>query len=116
MAENFKRSRPYKKRWARQDFYLKGCASGVKVPDSSQAALEKSLKYLKRQMKDSDVINQVKAKREFVKPSVARRRAKEVGSRKQWVYDQTCKRFWDEHCWIAPVPKNYGPNPSDLCD
>ena len=88
MAENFKKSRPYKKRWARQDFYLKGCA----------------------------VINQVKAKREFVKPSVARRRAKEVGSRKQWVYDQTCKRFWDEHCWIAPVPKNYGPNPSDLCD
>ena len=65
--------RKFKKRWSRQDFHVPGCPQGVKIPDSSNGALEKGLRYLKRQMRDSDIIGRFKSKQEYIKPSRKRR-------------------------------------------
>jgi small subunit ribosomal protein S21 len=121
MQNDFKKDRPYnkdgkkqfKKRWSRQDFYVPGRPNAVKVPDASAGALEKSLRYLKRQMKDTDVIGQVRARQEFTKPSVVKRKKMKDAKRKQWVCDQITKKFWKDHVWLVPVPKGYGPNLPD---
>ena len=63
--DNYKKDfkkRPFRKRHTRADFYLPGNPDGVKVPDSEPGTLEKALKYLKRQMKDSDVLFKYKEK------------------------------------------------------
>ena len=81
MQSNYKKDRPYKKdgkrpfkkRWSRQDFHVAGCPSGVKIPDSSIGALEKGLKYLKRQMKDADIVGKLRSKQYYEKPSMKRR-------------------------------------------
>ena len=117
MKNEFNKDRPYnsdgkkqfKKRWSRQDFYIKGNPNGVKVPDSSPAALEKSLRYLKRQMKDADVIGKVRAKQEYTKPSAVRRKKMSDAKRAQWVKDRVSERFWKDHVWVVPPGKNYGP-------
>tara|TARA_R110000787_G_scaffold51374_10_gene121778 strand:+ start:1005 stop:1370 length:366 start_codon:yes stop_codon:yes gene_type:complete len=117
MQENYKKARsndrdgkrPFKKRWTRQDFYIEGNSNGVKVPDASTGALEKSLKYLKRQMKDTDVIGQARARQEFIKPSAVRRKKMQDAKRAQWVEDRVSERFWKDHVWTVPPPKGYGP-------
>ena len=57
MQEKYKKDfkkRPFKKRHTRADFYLPGCPEGVKVPDGESGTLERAMKYLKRQLKDSE--------------------------------------------------------------
>ena len=49
--KNFRR-----KRYARRDFYLPGIPTGVKIPENTPQALEMGLKYLKRQMKDTNTL------------------------------------------------------------
>lgn len=102
--------KPYrKKRWSRQDFYIKGNPRGVKVPDSSPIALEKSLRYLKRQMKDSDILNIVRSNQEYTKPSAKRRKKMQDAVRKQQLIDKITKEYWDKFTWIVPPSKNIGP-------
>ena len=99
-----------RKRWSRQDFYLPGNPRGVKVPDNSPAALEKSLRYLKRQMKDSDTIGKLRANKEFIKPSAKRRKQKQDAVRKQQLRDKITKQFWKDFTWIVPPSSDIGPN------
>lgn len=98
-----------RKRWSRQDFYLAGNPRGVKVPDNSPAALEKSLRYLKRQMKDADTINILRSNQEYTKPSAIKRKKMQDAKRAQWVKDQKSKRFWKDHVWLVPPTAGYGP-------
>ena len=98
-----------RKRWSRQDFYLPGNPRGVKVPDNSPAALEKSLRYLKRQMKDADVIGKLRSNQEYTKPSAIKRKKMQDAKRAQWVKGQRSKQFWKDHVWLIPPGNNYGP-------
>ena len=92
------------KRWSRP-----GNPRGVKVPDNSPGALEKSLRYLKRQMKDADIIGKCRAKQEFIKPSAKRRKQMQDAVRKQQLRDKISKQYWDNFTWIVPPSKNTGP-------
>ena len=87
--EDFKKS-PFKKRHTRADFYIPGNPDGVAVPDSSPGTLEKAMKYLKRQMKDSEVLLKYKEKAHYEKKSQKRKE-----------YDAQQKRmFGKNQCWF----------------
>lgn len=53
----------------RSDFILEGQPFGVKVPGDSIEDLDKSLKVFKRQMKDSGRLDELRVRREYIKPS-----------------------------------------------
>ena len=95
-----------RKRHSRKDFFIPGTPSGVKVPDNSPESLEKALRYLKRQMKDTDVIGRFREKQEFIKPSAVRRKIKKDAVRKQQLWEKINKRFWDSYQLIIPPGKN----------
>ena len=70
--KHFKR----KKRLTREDFQIPGQPRAVKVPDGN---IEQALKRFKKMMKQTDVISELKERREYIKPSkkryMARKRA-----------------------------------------
>ena len=67
------KKRHFTKKLGRHEFYLEGCPDGVKVPDTSTGTLERALRYLKRQMKDSEILMKYRSKKEYMKPSMKRR-------------------------------------------
>ena len=95
--------KPFRKRLSRADFYLEGCPEGVKVPDSSLNSLERALKYLKRQLKDSDKIMKYKAKGEYIKPSTVRRRKKDEAIRMQRYKERQLARIDKGYVWLSIV-------------
>ena len=99
-----------RKRWSRQDFYLPGNPRGVKVPDNSPGALEKSLRYLKRQMKDADIIGNLRSKQEYIKPSAKRRKQMQDAIRKQQLREKISKEYWKNFTWIVPDSSVAGPD------
>ena len=109
--KNFRR-----KRYARRDFYLPGIPTGVKIPENTPQALEMGLKYLKRQMKDTNTLGIYKEKTEFKKPSSIRRKQKNDAIRKQKLIEKITKRFWKDYIWLVPPKKgeNIGPNLPDF--
>ena len=112
--KNFRR----RKRYARRDFYLSGIPSGVKIPENTPEALEMGLKYLKRQMKDTNTMGIYKDKTEFKKPSAVRRKIKKDAVRKQKLWNKITEQYWKDFTWLVPPSKNYkpGPNLPDLRD
>ena len=58
----------------RVDFVIPGVPSGVKVPGTTTGDLEKSLKILKRQVKDMGVFEELRDRREFEKKSAKKRK------------------------------------------
>ena len=104
-----------RKRYSRQDFYVPGSPGAVKVPDNSPEALERALKYLKRQMKDVDVIGKFRERQEFIKPSLKKRRQKNEAVRKQQLFEKINKRFWKNFTLLGPTKdyRNIGPNLPD---
>lgn len=103
--KNFKKRNFRQKRYSRNDFFLPGCPRGVKVPDNSPGSLERSLRYLKRQMKDTDVIGKFREKQEFIKPSAIKRKQKNDAIRKQKLWEKINARFWDNYQLIVPPKK-----------
>ena len=108
--DNFKKKdfkkRPFKKRHTRADFYLSGNPSGVRVPDSEPGTLEKALKYLKRQMKDSDTLFRYKEKAYYEKPSHKKKVKMERARAMQKKYDALQKRMYGKNnCWMV-ITKN----------
>ena len=100
--QNDFKKRPFKKKhFSRHDFYLEGCPEGVKVPDSSIFSLERALKYLKRQLKDSDKIMKYKAKGEYIKPSTIRRKQKEEAVRMQRYKEKQLARIDKGYVWVS---------------
>ena len=90
-----------KKSFGRHDFYLEGCPEGVKVPDSSTYSLERAMKYLKRQLKDSEKIMRYKSKKEYIKPSAIRRKQKEDAIRKEKYQNSIRDRVEKNYVWTA---------------
>jgi ribosomal protein S21 len=109
MQSNYKKDRPYnkdgkrpfKKRWSRQDFHLPGNPMGVNIPDPSIGALEKGLKYLKRQMKDGDIIGKYRSKKEYIKPSMKRRIQLEDAIRSEQYKNKMEGRRGKNYTWVA---------------
>ena len=103
--DNYKKDfkkRPFEKRHTRADFYLSGNPDGVKVPDAKPGTLEKALKYLKRQMKDSDVLFKYKEKAYYEKPSQKRKVKMERARAMQHKYDSMQKRLHNKNtCWLV---------------
>jgi len=99
--KDFKK-RPFKKRHTRADFYLPGNPDGVKVPDSDPGTLEKALKYLKRQMKDSDILFRYKEKAYYEKPSHKKKVKMERARAMQKKYDaQQRRQFGKNTSWLV---------------
>ena len=94
-----------RKRLARHDFYLPGCPEGVKVPDSSPFALEKAMKYLKKQLKDSEKILRYKSKKEYVKPTTRKRVMMNEAKRKEAYRQKVSQRIEKGYVWTAMTEK-----------
>tara|TARA_R110002167_G_C12480131_1_gene634507 strand:+ start:13 stop:384 length:372 start_codon:yes stop_codon:yes gene_type:complete len=95
--------KPFRKKLGRHEFFIEGKPSGVKVPDPSMGTLERALKYLKRQMKDADVIGQYRSRKEYIKPSFKKRIKREDAIRQnQWQLRQE-KRNEKGYVWTAIV-------------
>tara|TARA_B100000780_G_C20852391_1_gene338770 strand:+ start:80 stop:460 length:381 start_codon:yes stop_codon:yes gene_type:complete len=99
--KDFKK-RPFEKRHTRADFYISGNPDGVKVPDGKPGTLEKALKYLKRQMKDSDILFKYREKAYYEKPNQVRKVKMERAKAMQHKYDAMQKRKYNKHsCWLV---------------
>ena len=105
-STNSRDERPRKhftKKLGRHEFYLEGCPDGVKVPDPTTGTLERALKYLKRQMKDSEVLMKYRDKKEYIKPSMRRRIKKEDAVRSEQYKNRMESRREKGYIWTAIV-------------
>ena len=71
-----------KKRPPRQEPYLYGHAMGVKVINGN---LESALRAWKRIVKDSGIMDELRDRKEYIKPTTKRREAKNQAIRTEWV-------------------------------
>ena len=102
----------FSKRYTKNDFILKGKSSGVKIP--APEAFEKGLKIWKRQVKESGVIQELKSRREYIKPSAMKRKLRNDAKRKQEYRTRIEKRYWDTVCWsVLTDNMDYGPTLPD---
>lgn len=69
----------------REEQHLYGHALGVKVINGN---VEAALRKWKRMLKESGVIDEVKARREYIKPSAIRRKKRDDAIRADWVRRQ----------------------------
>ena len=103
--KDFKK-RPFRKKHNRADFYLQGCPEGVKVPDAESGTLERALKYLKRQLKDSEKLLLVKERRYFEKPSAKRRKKMDRAKAMQKRHDKImARRDKSYQSWLVMTPR-----------
>jgi len=93
--------KPFRKKAGRHDFYVEGNPDAVKVPDSSTYTLERALKYLKRQLKDSDKLGKYRAKKEYIKPSQVKRIQKEDAERNNQYQLRMERRHEKGYVWVA---------------
>ena len=89
-----------RKRLTREDFQVPGCPRAVKVPDGN---IEQALRRFKKMMKQTDVISELKERREYVKPSkkryVERKRAAGIQSKRT----KRAKAFEKKQVWTAII-------------
>ena len=100
MQKDYKPKRR-QKRWKMRDFIVPGGGThAVKVPDNSPMAIEKALRQLKRQLKDSDLFQEIRDRRYFKKPSLEKR--EKMQAAKRWnakeVREQK-RRDKMQQCW-----------------
>jgi small subunit ribosomal protein S21 len=85
MQENEKKfKKPYKK-IRREDMEIPGCYTGVRVVNGN---IELALKTFKRKMKDSGKLEELKDRKEFLKPSAIKRKKMQQAVRAEWRRNQ----------------------------
>jgi len=72
--------KPYKK-VRRDDMEIMGKPMSVKVVHNQ---IEPAIKLWKRKLKDSGILEQLKERKEFIKPSAVKRKQKEEAIRAEW--------------------------------
>tara|TARA_B100001057_G_scaffold450983_2_gene493559 strand:- start:1362 stop:1631 length:270 start_codon:yes stop_codon:yes gene_type:complete len=77
--KKFKKS--FKPRVRKEDMDIPGCASGVKVVHGN---IELALKLFKRKMKDSGKLEELKERKEYIKPSAVKRKQMQQAVRAEW--------------------------------
>lgn len=98
-----RKKKTFRKKLGRHEFFLEGNPNGVNVPDESPGTLERALKYLKRQMKDSDTIGKFRSKQEYVKPSFKKRVLKNEAIRKNQYHLKMEKLREKGYVWTTIV-------------
>jgi len=81
MQDNNKDKRTFKPRVNKQDMEIPGCPKGVRVVNGN---IDFALKVFKRKMKDSEVLEELKDRKEFIKPSAVKRRKMQLAVRADW--------------------------------
>jgi small subunit ribosomal protein S21 len=76
--------KPYKK-VRREDMEIPGCYTGVRVVNGN---IELALKTFKRKMKESEKLEELKARKEYLKPSAIKRKKMNDAKRADWVRRQ----------------------------
>lgn len=69
----------------REEQFLYGHAMGVKVINGN---IEAALRKWKRMMKESGIIDDLKARREYTKPTAVRRKKRDDAIRSEWIRRQ----------------------------
>jgi|TARA_R110000744_G_scaffold19375_3_gene51286 small subunit ribosomal protein S21 len=88
-----------RKKFTREDYQIPGCATGIKVPEGS--SIDMALKRFKKMMKMTGIIDELKERKRYEKPSKlkyeARKRAKAIES------NNTIRDIKREskQCWTA---------------
>ena len=77
--KKFKKS--FKPRVRKEDMDIPGCASGVRVVHGN---IELALKLFKRKMKDSGKLEELKERKEYIKPSAVKRKQMQQAVRAEW--------------------------------
>tara|TARA_R110001583_G_scaffold159959_3_gene311876 strand:- start:572 stop:1003 length:432 start_codon:yes stop_codon:yes gene_type:complete len=95
--------KPFRKKLGRYEFYVEGCPNAVRVPDSSPGTLERALKYMKRQMKDANIMEEFRDRKEFIKPSQVKRVKKAEAIRKLSYEVKKQKLAEKNHMWTCIV-------------
>ncbi len=72
--------KPYKK-VRRDDMEIMGNSMAVKVVHNQ---IEPAIKLWKRKLKDSGILEQLKERKEFIKPSAVKRKQREEAIRAEW--------------------------------
>jgi small subunit ribosomal protein S21 len=72
--------KPYKK-VRREDMEIPGCYTGVRVVNGN---IELALKAFKRKMKESGKLEELKERKEYLKPSAIKRRKMQLAVRADW--------------------------------
>jgi len=91
------------KKLSPRDFVSPGNALGVKIPDSSSYAIEKGLRIFKRQIKESGKLQDVKDRREYTKPTTARRKKMNDAKRRQALQHKKEVAMWDDRTWLTMI-------------
>lgn len=93
--------RPIKNYRKRSDFIIPGVPGGVRVPGPTSGDLEKALKIFKRQLKDSEKLDEFKERRYFEGKSA--KRVKMMDYAKAMQKRDTARRLrWDRnHIWTC---------------
>jgi len=94
--KHFKR----RKRLTREDFQIPGQPRAVKVPDGN---IEQALRRFKKMMKQTDVITELKERREFIKPSKKRYMAKKRAAGIQRSQTKKEIRMGNKQVWVAII-------------
>ena len=94
--------RPIKNYRKRHEFIMPGVPSGVKVPGNSYEDIEKALKIFKRQLKDHGTMEELRDRREYIKPSKLKTVKMEKAVREQQKHDKWIKRQ-KKYIWTAIV-------------
>ena len=89
-----------RKRLTREDFQVPGCPRAVKVPDGN---IEQALRRFKKMMKQTDVISELKERREFIKPSKKRYMAKKRAAGIQRNQTKKDIRNSNKQVWVAII-------------
>tara|TARA_B100000925_G_C21633416_1_gene314048 strand:+ start:14 stop:274 length:261 start_codon:yes stop_codon:yes gene_type:complete len=78
--QDSRQKRPYKK-IRREDMDVPGCATAVKVVNGN---IELALKAFKRKLKDSGKIEELKDRKEYIKPSAVKRKKMQQAVRAEY--------------------------------
>jgi len=84
MEEN-KNQKKFKKKFVKEEVYLYGHANGVRVINGN---VEAAIRKWKRIVKDSGMMEEIRERREYKKPTTIRREQRNAALRADWVRRQ----------------------------
>ena len=84
MEEN-KKQKQHKKKFVKEEVYIYGHANGVKVINGN---VEAAIRKWKRIMKDSGIMEELRNRKEYKKPTTVRREQRNAALRAEWVRRQ----------------------------
>ena len=88
-----------RKRLTREDYQIPGCARGIKVPEGS--SIDMALKRFKKMMKMTGVMDELKERRRYEKPSKAKYEARKRVAAITSMNDKRDIRRESKQVWTA---------------